>query len=91
MTTTGKHRLSDAQRVLLECHEDGEFAHLLEAASEAAFDEAVRRCGDGLLRHLVAELSEAEDCEDLDVAVRRVEAAIDHLQRLRAALQARQP
>lgn len=68
----------EIQRLVLQSYEKGEFAHL---APQEVVD-----CGDGLLKFLLVELSQQEDCENFEVAVNRVETAIRQLQDLRIDL-----
>ena len=56
------------QRIVADSYEDGEFSHVnsLTGASEM---------GDGLFRFLLAEISESEDCDSQEEAMRRLHNA----------------
>ena len=75
-----------AQEVLLTTYSTGDFEHILTLTTAEAIKDALANCGDGLLRFLMVELSDAEDCENLDDAVDRVSTAIDDLQALQRNL-----
>lgn len=78
--------VNTAQSVLLQTYFNGEFAHLLEHADKAVLTDELAECGDGLLRYLMAELSDREDCVDLLTAIERIDSSISQLEDLKEKL-----
>lgn len=79
--------LTPWQRTALMTYDLGEFAYLAEATDGRAFRDSLRDCGDGLLRFIVSELSQREDCENYQDAIRRVTSARNQLNDLIEQLQ----
>lgn len=79
--------INAAQAICLNAYNEGEFSHLLDAKTEEEFTIGYKECGDGLLSFLMVELSSKEDCESIDVAVRRVSSALTQLQDVANALE----
>jgi hypothetical protein len=73
-----QNQFDEIQQCVLEHYEKGEFSHLKPAD--------VDDCGDGLLKFLLAELSQEQDCTTFGVAVQRVEAVMAQLNHLRVDL-----
>lgn len=71
---------NQAQRVLLETYEGGEFKGIRYGKHKDV--------GDGLFEFLVNELATREDCDTMEVAIRRVAKSIEHLQGVQSALEA---
>ena len=71
--------LNQAQATCLEFYASGDHAFLLETTKTVQFKEALSKCGDGLLKFLMVELSTSEDCRDNETAIARIERAIDEL------------
>lgn len=65
--------MNKAQKIVAENYCNGELnnAHVMQTLDT---------CGDGLFKFLMVELSDKEDCIDLDDAYNRVATAIDQLQ-----------
>ena len=79
--------INAAQAISLKAYNEGEFSHLLDAKKEEEFTTGYKDCGDGLLSFLMVELSTQEDCESIDVAVKRVSSALTQLQDVFNALE----
>ncbi len=71
--------LNAAQKKCLEFYANGDFEHLAALESEAQFNAALRECGDGLLRFLMAELASSEDCDSVQTAMQRLDGAIEDI------------
>lgn len=82
-----KMELNEAQILVLENHENGEFEHLKDATSQDDLDALLDECGDSLLRYLMAELADSNDCDDIPEAASRVERSISQLQSLLGVLE----
>ncbi|MDK9702410.1 MAG: hypothetical protein OEL20_04670 [Sulfuritalea sp.] len=67
------------QQVVLESYGD----HLVQTSVD------IPNCGDGLLKFVLTELSEQEDCDSFDCAVQRLDTAIGQLASLRSAFESR--
>jgi len=70
------------QRLALDVYGDGDFSYI----ETYSFDD---KHGDALLTFVLAELSDAEGCEDMETAVSRIEKGIEDLQTVLRALEAR--
>lgn len=70
---------SSIQRVILDTYENGEFAHFKTMAE-------LKACGDSLIRFLVNECSTAEDCNDHDTAIHRLNSVISQVKVIRNTL-----
>lgn len=90
MTESKTPVLNDAQNAVLETYANGDFAHLIECPTKEALDVELENCGDGLLRFLMVELADQEDCFGLEEAVRRIKSAIEDLEGAMAGVQARE-
>lgn len=71
--------ISAVQTVVLNSYGAGDFAHLSEIQTQAQLSQELRECGDGLLKFLMVELAEKEDCGSPEEALRRVQSAIRQL------------
>jgi hypothetical protein len=80
--------LNPVQRAILNTYADRQFAYLEACNFEEEFQYALRGCGDGLLKFLMAETSTAEDCTSGDIAGARIENSIKLLQTVVGAVQA---
>lgn len=80
------HWVNETQAAVLRSYDEGEFAHLLDESTPAAFQGGVGGCGDGLLRFLMAELAESEGVDSIEEGLRRVNAAVDQLRAIADAL-----
>ena len=67
------------QKVVIESYNDGD--HQVESTAD------VPDCGDGLLKFLLTELSEGEDCDSFDCAVQRIDMAIRQLTSLQSVFE----
>lgn len=67
------------QKKLCETYAGGEFAHFAEKPDQ--WRDAIKDCGDGLFSFLMIELSDKEDCENLDTAIQRLESAGAQIQK----------
>lgn len=85
-TPTAHPVLNRAQEILLSKYAEGDFQYLLEIKTQEAMAHQLAECGDGLLRFLMVELSDKEDCKDLGTARDRLRTAIDQLEALDSAL-----
>jgi hypothetical protein len=79
--------LNPGQRAILEKYARGQFSYLACSKSEEEFRSSVARCGDGVLKFLMTELSSAEDCSSGEQASARIEIAIAQLQSVLGAVQ----
>ncbi len=77
----GGMNLNAYQKKVVKHYAGGEFEHIADT-SEDEVEEALRFCGDGLLRFLMVELSDEEACVLPEEAHRRVAAAIRDLDEL---------
>lgn len=71
------------QNIVAESYNGGDHACL--APSDA------KGCGDGLLTFLMAEISEREDCDSFECAVKRLDGAIRQLTEVRDTFEAKLP
>lgn len=78
--------LNDWQRAIIRTYGGGDYAYLTEQA--AVSHEELADCGDTLFEFLMIELSDQEDCEDQEEAIRRVTQARDQLDAAIAVLEA---
>jgi hypothetical protein len=74
------------QRAIARTYGGGDYAHFTEQLEVSHEDLA--DCGDTLFEFLVIELSDQEDCEDLEEAIRRMGQARDQLDAAIAVLEA---
>ncbi|WP_087863949.1 hypothetical protein [Comamonas thiooxydans] len=74
----GKTPLEPIQMLAAKAYADG--------FDRRYFKEDIADCDDGLLKFLMAELSEKEDCSDRDEALKRVMTAQAQLRRIESAL-----
>lgn len=77
--------INEFHRAILADYGDGDFAHLAQQVELS--QEDLEDLGDGLLRFLLVELSDEEDCEDHHVAVGRIYNAREDLDVALAALE----
>lgn len=70
---------NQAQKEVLTVYDEGQ--HLVETPND------VPTCGDGLLKFLMVELSDNEDCTTIEEAANRVRTAIEQLQKVQAHLE----
>lgn len=66
-------RLNKWQKAVARTYGDGDYAYFAEAGEIS--DSELDQCGDTLFAFLMLELSDAEDCDTLEEAIRRVESA----------------
>ena len=78
---TEEVKFDQYQKVVLESYNGGEHGVV------ELFD--VPNCGDGLLRFLLVELSEQEDCDSFDCAINRLETGIRQLTGVKLAFEAK--
>ena len=71
--------INDSQAQALASYCGGEFRHMLDERTAAAFDSSVENCGDGLLKFILRELSETEGVDGLEEGLRRISSAVDQL------------
>ena len=83
------HWVNESQAQVLLSYCDGEFAHLLDESTAAAFEASVKSCGDGLLRFLMVELADSEGVDSMEEGLRRVNVAVDQMRSLADALASR--
>jgi hypothetical protein len=74
------------QKAIARTYGGGDYAHLTEQAKVS--HEELADCGDTLFEFLMIELSDQEDCEDQEEAVRRMVQARDQLDNAIAVLEA---
>lgn len=79
--------LNPAQLAILEKYARGQFAYLDGCNSEEEFRSSIARCGDGMLKFLMTEISSAEDCASGEQAGARIEIAIAQLQSVLGVVQ----
>ena len=75
------------QRIVADNYEGGELAHILKAKSEADYMVGLANCGDGLFKFLVTELSEAEDCDSYETALKRLDTTIRQIREVETAFE----
>lgn len=80
--------LSQPQKACLDVYAGGEYAGLVETASQSArlFDKALRATGDTFLIYLMRELDPREDCDSTIIGQERIAAAIADLNRILSAV-----
>jgi hypothetical protein len=66
-------QLNDWQKAVTRTYGDGDYRHF-EVTGKIS-DVDLERCGDTLFIFLMLELSDAEDCDSSDEAIRRLESA----------------
>ncbi|WP_414462443.1 hypothetical protein [Hyphomicrobium sp. DY-1] len=64
--------MNASQRVVCKAYGGGDFNHY---ADDPDWRHSIDQCGDTLFRFLMIELSDAEECEDAETALRRLTAA----------------
>ncbi len=69
------------QKTVLGSYANGEFAKIKSTEVET--------CGDSLLKFLLIELSEAEDCDSAEEAIRRIDSAIRELNEVRSVFESK--
>jgi hypothetical protein len=80
--------LNDYQKAVLRVYAEGDNAHLMDfEGTKEEFDRELNDAGDTLFRFLMVELSDNEDCTDLDTAIQRVSTAIDDIEAVKDALE----
>jgi hypothetical protein len=78
--------LNDWQKTVARIYGGGDYAHFADAGEIT--DSELDLCGDTLFEFLMIELSDTEDCESLEEAIRRVRSARDQLDETFGALEA---
>jgi hypothetical protein len=78
--------LNKWQKAVARTYGDGDYGHFAESGEIR--DNELDQCGDTLFEFLMLELSDAEDCDSLEEAVRRVESACRQLDSALSVLQA---
>jgi hypothetical protein len=85
--------LNEAQRIVLKTYANGDYAHEIDAIDNPVFrtsrqvmDTFLENCGDTLLAFLLTELSDTEDCEDMETALGRIDTAFRQLKEVKDAL-----
>ncbi|MBN3760875.1 hypothetical protein [Burkholderia sp. Ac-20365] len=78
--------LNPCQVGILDLYRGGEFKHLAQSKTVAEFRLALAQCGDGILRYLMVELSDNEDCYSLGEALSRVSSSIGSMQQVMTIL-----
>lgn len=71
-----------AQEVLLKSYSTGDFEHILNFSSWNEVEVELSQCGDSLLRFLLVELSNSEDCTTVELGVERITSVIEDLEAL---------
>jgi len=67
---------NEIQQSILKAYQNGEFAYLCEPN---ATEKDLEKCGDGLLRFVIIEVSDSEDCDSAKEAYKRISRAADDL------------
>jgi hypothetical protein len=78
--------LNDWQRAVARTYGDRDYAHF--DVDGKMSDDDLSQCGDTLFIFLMLELSDAEDCDSSEEAIRRVESACRQLDDAIDALEA---
>jgi len=78
--------LNDWQKAVARTYSDGDYADFAETGEIG--DSELDQCGDTLFEFLMLEPSDAEDCDSLEEALRRVESAWRRLDDALRVLQA---
>lgn len=81
--------LNDWQKAVARTYSDGDFAFFADKGEIQ--DEDLDQCGDALFVFLMLDLSDTEDCDSLEEAIRRIESARRQLIEAIDALQALPP
>lgn len=79
--------LNRAQALCLAAYANGEFEYLVNLATQKELDAELKGIADGLLQFLVVELSDSEDCDSVDDALRRMNLVVGDLQRVKSSLE----
>lgn len=77
--------LNPWQKAIAQAYSDGDFPHFAEVGEIA--DGELDQCGDTLFAFLMLELSDAEDCDSIEEAIRRIGSACRQLDEALDALQ----
>jgi hypothetical protein len=75
MANTQNTGFDTIQAIVIQHYANGD--HLVALPSD------VPHCGDGLLKYLLVELSQSEDCGDIQTAVQRLDKSIEQLAALK--------
>ena len=78
--------LNAAQRVCLEFYAAGDYQHLINIKTVGKFKTAIDECGDSLLQFLLDELATSEDCDCIETALNRLDAAIEDIEAVKRNL-----
>ena len=78
--------LNDWQKAVAQTYGDRDYAHF--DVDGVISDDDLDQCGDTLFVFLMLELSDAEDCDSTDEAIRRMESARRQLDDAIEALEA---
>lgn len=73
------------QKAIARSYDGGDYGYLAEQAEVSR--EELANCGDTLFEFLMIELSDQEDCEDQEEAIRRMGQARDQLDAAIAVLE----
>ena len=82
-------QLNDWQKAVARTYGDGDYGHF-EVEGKIS-DDDLEQCGDTLFAFLMLELSDAEDCDSSEEAIRRLESARRQLDEAIEALEALPP
>lgn len=78
------------QDAAAEAYAGGDFAHFV-GASDATLARDLPNCGDSLFAFVMRDLSDREECDTLEVALRRMDSAIGALEEVTYALNKLKP
>lgn len=73
--------MNKIQKIVMNTYSGGEFAGYSTA------DEAIDTSGDSLFSFLLTEVSDDEDCETVETAIKRLQTSIDYIQEVIDALE----
>ncbi|MCK5607644.1 hypothetical protein KAR91_37515 [Candidatus Pacearchaeota archaeon] len=74
------------QDIVARSYEGGEFAHIGEKGTEFSI-EGLSTVGDGFFAYLMVGLSEAEDCDSHETAIKRLDTYIRQLEEVQIAFE----
>jgi hypothetical protein len=74
------------QSIVAISYEKGEFSHIGRDGNDLS-DAVLLASGDGLFRYLMVELSENEDCDNYETAIRRLNTSIRQLEEVKKAFE----
>lgn len=80
-------QLNQAQMIVIEDYAVGDFAHFNDFKTKEEFDSELENCGDTLFKFLMIELSESEDCSDIETSINRMNTVAESIRSIQSKLE----